>query len=180
MTRLYAQPYDITPTGFFFEDAETYARKAGALRNDYGQPVEEFEIQFIDGEGIDAALAKAWGLSQCNLAQFLTAALEWSEDQKLHFIVAIGECSYSFDPEDVDPYDFDVDLYHVDSLRDLAEQFVDEGLYGDIPDHLAFYIDYEAIARDLAVDFSMVDIDGGRAGLCLSLNCHRPSQSAAA
>ena len=62
----------------------------------------------------------------------------------------------------VDPYSFDVDLYHVDSLRDLAEQFVDEGLYGDIPDHLAHYIDYEAIARDLAVDFSMIEIDGGR------------------
>jgi len=162
MTRLYAQPYDITATGFSFEDAEDYARKAEALRNDYGEPVEEFEIQFIDGNGIDAVLAKAWNLSQCNLSQFLEAALDWSEDQKLHFIVAVGECGYSFDPEDVDPYDFDVDLYHVDSLRDLAEQFVDEGLCGDIPEHLAFYIDYEAIARDLAVDFSMIDIDGGR------------------
>ena len=85
MTRLYAQPYDITATGFSFDDAEDYARKAQALRNEYGQPVEEFEIQFIDGE---------WSLSQCNLSQFLEAALDWSEDQKLHFIVAVGECGY--------------------------------------------------------------------------------------
>ena len=162
ITRLYAQPYDTSACGFFFEDAETYARKAAALRNDYGQPVEEFEIQFIDGENIDAELAKAWGLSQCNLARFLEVVEKWSDDQKIHFIIGVGECCFGFDPDDVDPYQFDVDIYHVDSLRDLAEQFVDDGLFGEFPKHLEFYIDYDAIARDLAVDFSIAEINGGR------------------
>jgi antirestriction protein len=62
----------------------------------------------------------------------------------------------------VDPDDFDVDLYGADSLRDLAEQFVDDGLYGEIPQHLANYINYDAIARDLAVDFSTTEIAGTR------------------
>lgn len=162
MTTLYAQPYDISASGFYFEDADSYARQVAALRNDYGQPVEEFEIQFIDGECIDAALAQAWSLNQANLARFFEIVEEWSEDQKRRFIIAVGECGYSFDAASVDPDDFDVDLYEADSLRELAEQFVDDGLYGEIPPHLAHYIDYEAIARDLALDYSATEIAGER------------------
>ncbi len=87
---------------------------------------------------------------------------DWSDDQKQRFIVAVGECGYSFDPSTVDPDDFDVELYETESLRDLAEQFVDDGLFGDIPKHLAPYIDYEAIARDLAADYSQTEIAGQR------------------
>ena len=159
---LYAQPYDISAAGFYFGCADTYATKAVALRNEYGAPVEEFEIQFIDGERIDLALANAWGLNQCNLARYFEVTDAWCDDQKLRFIIAVGECGYSFDLACVDPDDFEVDLYEVDSLRELAEQFVDDGLYGEIPEHLAFYIDYDAIARDLAVDFCMTEIDGRR------------------
>ena len=47
-------------------------------------------------------------------------------------------------------------------MRELAEQFVEEGLYGDIPESLQFYIDYEAIARDLSVEYSETVIAGSR------------------
>jgi antirestriction protein len=161
-TTLFAQPYDISASGFYFDDADDYASKAASLRNDYGQPVEEFEIQFIDGDRIDVALAEAWGLNQANLSRFFEVVEEWSDDQKQRFIIAVGECGYKFVPASVDPDDFDVDLYEADSLRDLAEQFVDDGLYGDIPPHLVHYIDYEAIARDLAMDFSVAEIAGAR------------------
>ncbi|MEP3296768.1 MAG: hypothetical protein ABJO27_09875 [Pseudoruegeria sp.] len=66
MTQLHAQPYDLSAAGFCFQTAEEYAEKANALRNDYGAPVEEFEIQFIDGEHIDCELAQAIGLNQAN------------------------------------------------------------------------------------------------------------------
>ncbi len=58
--------------------------------------------------------------------------------------------------------DFDVDIYHVDSMKELAEQFVDEGLFGDIPDHLANYIDMDAIAYDLAMDYTETEVAGER------------------
>jgi len=127
-----------------------------------------FEIQFIDGERIDAALAEAWGLNQANLPRFFEIVDDWSDDQKQRFIIAVGECGSDFDPASVDPDDFDVDLYAVDSLRNLAEQFVDDGLYGEISQHLAHYIDYDAIARDLAFDFSQTEIAGRR----LFYACH--------
>jgi len=161
-TQLYAQPYDIDATGFYFTDADDYEAKAAACRNDFGQPVEEFEIQFIDGEAIDAALAEAWNLNQVNFARFLEVVDDWDDQGKERFIIAVGECGYDFDPATCDPNDFDVDIYEVDNLKELAEQFVDDGLYGEIPVSLAFYIDYEAMARDLAVDYAMTDIAGRR------------------
>lgn len=39
-----------------------------------------------------------------------------------------------------------------DSEEDFAQQMVDEGIFGDIPESIAFYIDYEAVARDLFID----------------------------
>ena len=162
MTKLYAQPYDISAVGFYFEDAETYEKKAKACRNDYGQPVEEFEIQFIDGDQIDCAFANAFKLNQCNFAKFFELSDEWDDHQKTRFIIANGECGYNLNPETDNIDDLDIDIYDVQSLKELAEQFVDEGLFGEIPGSIEFYIDHEAIARDLAVDYSMTEIAGER------------------
>ncbi|NQW11773.1 MAG: antirestriction protein ArdA [Alphaproteobacteria bacterium] len=161
MTTLYAQPYDITATGFYFETAEQYAALAKKARNDYGQPVEELEIQFIDGEALDAELAQAWGLNQATFAAFLDAAADWEDHSKIRLIIAIREgIGFNAQTDDIDA--LEVDIYGVETMRELAEQFVDDGLFGDIPEALRGYIDYEAIARDLAMDYSEIAIAGER------------------
>ena len=162
MTTLFAQPYDVSACGFYFDSFEDYSDKASNLKNTHGQPVEEFEIQTIDGEEIDCAMAKAWDIHQGDIAAFFEAVDDWDEHQKLCFIIAVGECGYSFDPATDHPDQFDVDIYEMDSLKELAEHFVDEGFYGDIPERLQFYIDYQAIARDLAVEYSELTIAGKR------------------
>lgn len=161
MTQLFAQPYDISANGFYFETAEEYKKNANALRNEYGDPVEEFEIQFIDGEFIDCDLAKAIGLNQVNFTRFFEILGEWEEWEKHIVILATRDCGYTFDV-DTKPDDFNLDTYDVDSLRELAELFVEEGLYGDIPESMQFYIDYDAIARDLAVEYSEAVIANSR------------------
>lgn len=160
MTTLFAQPYDISASGFYFETAAEYEEKADRLLNSYGNPVEEFEIQFIDGESLDCELFRALGVHQGNFPAYLEAVEEWSEDEKIRVIIAVGEIGYKFDLGKDTPDQFDVDLYELDSLKDLAEQFVEEGLYGEIPKALQYYIDYEAIARDLGMDYSEIRIDG--------------------
>lgn len=157
---LYAQPYDVSAARFSFENAEDFNAKSAALRNDHGETVEEFEIQFIDGEAVDAALAEAVGLYQSNVGAFFDAVEDWNTDEKLSVIIAVGECGYSFDLSKDSPEDFDLDIYEMDSLRELAEHFVDEGLFGDIPERLQFYIDYDAIARDLGMDYAETTIAG--------------------
>ncbi len=161
MTTLYAQPYDITATGFYFETAEEFAARAAKAVNDFGQPVEEFEIQFIDGEAIDAALAEAIGLSQANFSAYLDCRGRWEDWEKNRIIIAVEECGHDFDP-DCDPDLLGVEIYSCESLRDLAEQFVDDGVFGDIPEPLQHYIDFDAIARDLAMDYAEATIAGER------------------
>lgn len=160
MTLFHAQPYDLTAIGFYFEDEKTYLEKIGTVRNDYGALVEEFEIQFIDGESLDHDLAKAWGINQANILRFIDVLEDWDEDQKTRFILAVGECGYGFDPESVDPDAYDLDIYYLDSMRELAEQFVEEGLFGDVPETLQSYIDYDAIAHDLSLDYTETAIGG--------------------
>lgn len=158
----YAQPYDISAEGFYFRRFDEYSKQVAIAKNRYGDKVEEFEIQFIDGDQLDCELAKAWGLNQANIARFIEVSDEWDDEEKIRFILAVGESGYSFNSDTVIPSDFDLDIYRVDSMRDLAIEFVEEGLFGDIPERLEFYIDYDAIARDLSIDYSEAIISGER------------------
>lgn len=45
MPVLYAQPYDVSATGFYFRSPEEFSALRLACRGDTGLPVEEFEIQ---------------------------------------------------------------------------------------------------------------------------------------
>jgi len=158
---LYAQPYNIDAEGFFFRNEHEYHLQSQNLRDRFGNRVEEFEIQFIDGERIDCELARAIGINQANFANFLDCAAAWEDWEKIRMVIALGEVGHDFEP-DISPDGYDLDVYHVSTMRELAEQFVDEGLFGDIPERLQFYIDYDAIARDLSVDYSETEIAGER------------------
>ena len=157
---LHAQPYDISASGFYFRSVEEYEQKSSNHHNQYGDPVEEYEIQFIDGDDLDCDLFKALSIHQGNFHHYFTACEDWNEDQKIKVIIAVGEAGYNFYPESGDPDDFDIDLYELDTLRDLAEQFIDEGLFGEIPENIRFYLDYDAIARDLGMDYTEIRLNG--------------------
>jgi len=151
---LHAQPYDPDATGFYFTSLDDYESKAAALRNRYGQPVEEFEIQFIDGPTDAMHLFNAATVHQGYLPAYFDALDGWDDDDMLKATIAFAENITSDTLATITPHLLDIDVYHVDSWRDLAEQFVDDGLFGEIPDHLANYIDFDAMARDLQHDYS--------------------------
>lgn len=156
----YAQPYDISATGFYFTDEQSYLEKINSITNDYGDEVEEFEIQFINGFVLDSKLAQATEPNQCNIVAMMNAMNTWTEEQKTRVIIAVHDGGADFDFEAGNPDDLDIDIYTDMTLKDLAYQFVDDGLFGDIPEHLSNYIDYEAIARDLSYDYSETRIAG--------------------
>lgn len=66
MTTLYAQPYNLDDVGFYFESFEEFETRSQILTDRFGQAVEEFEIQLIDGD--DSELFDACGINQSNLA----------------------------------------------------------------------------------------------------------------
>jgi hypothetical protein len=160
--RLYAQPYDFHASGFYFETLEEYDTKREAMRNEFGQPVEEFEIQFIDGDSAACHLFEAARGSQGDLTAFFDAIETWDEFDIEKATIALAENLTGETLGTIDPGQLDIDVYRVDTWRDLAEQFVDDGLFGEIPDHLANYIDYDAIARDLQHDYSETTATGER------------------
>jgi len=55
---------------------------------------------------------------------------------------------------DVDIYDFTDNNSFTDIFELLAEQFVDEGLFGCVPPNFVNYINYSAIGRDLSCDYT--------------------------
>ena len=139
MTVFYAQPYDISSGSFYFSNIEEYDIRYSKCHNSYGGQVEELEIQFIDGEFIDTQLCEVLGIHQGNISNFIDAIDEWEEYEKQALIIAVGECGYHFDIADNDLSVIEnVDIYQVDTLRELAELFVDEELYGEIPESLQF------------------------------------------
>lgn len=151
---LHAQPYDMDATGFYFTDLADYEAKAAALRNRWGAPVEEFEIQFIDGPTDAMHLFNAATVYQGYLPAYFAALDDWDDDDMLRATIALAENITSETLETITPHLLDIEVYHVDSWRELAEQFVDDGLFGEIPEHLANYIDFDAMARDLQHDYS--------------------------
>ncbi len=101
-------------------------------------------------------------VNQTNVGEYLDACDDWSEDAKRKVIIAVGECGYRFDIRADKPDDLDVDIYEIDSLMELAQEFVDEGLFGDIPESIINYLDYDAIARDLGFDYTETTVGGTR------------------
>lgn len=85
---LHALPFDQTAPGFYFLNAEDFCYLAAKTVNAHGDRVKEFDIQFVDGEPIDAALASVFGLHQNNVDLYLEAVSHWDEDQKISFIVS--------------------------------------------------------------------------------------------
>lgn len=156
MTSLFANPYNICATGFYFETVEEYEKKIKNCFDGFGMKVEEFEIQFIDGEMIDAKLFDVWGVHQGNFHHFLDAIEVLEEHEKIA-LIAMGECGYDID-ENTNTED--VSIYYCNSLKDLAIQFFEEGLYGPIPESIQYYIDYDAVARDLSFDYTELNIAG--------------------
>lgn len=46
----------------------------------------------------------------------------------------------------------ELELYEDMSPEDLAEMYVEDGLFGDVNDKLIVYIDYEKLGRDIMLD----------------------------
>lgn len=121
--------------------------------------MEEFEIQFINGDQIDAELFRALGVHQGNFGSFIEACTAWEDYVKVLAVIAVGECGHIYGP-DFDPEGFDIVVYEEESMIELAREFLAEGLFGDIPETICHYLDWDAIARDMTMDYTEIRIAG--------------------
>jgi antirestriction protein len=158
MTNKYhATPYDISATGFYFETLDEYRSKASTHRNAYGQPVEEYEIQFIDGENYH--LFRALGINQATLARWFEQFEELDDDQAVAAIYLAEYVGVAIE-EIFDQID-DVCLFE-GTLIEYAEEYVESiGLLSEVPESLRYYFDMDAFARDLRIGGDVTEYELG-------------------
>ena len=161
-TELFAKPStpDVRGNGFTFDSFKDYHEKAEGVTDSLGNPVEAFEIEFIEGEDIDWEMFVALEVTQATLELYFRRVKRWNEEEKIRVIVATI-CGHTI-KRNSKPNDFEVDIYEVDSLQDLARSFVKEGLFGDIPRHVWQFLDVDALARALRRDFHTLRIAAKR------------------
>lgn len=144
---LCATPYDTSANWFYFKTFEEYQEKQKKHFNGYGDPVEEYEVQFIDGTEDQCEFAKMVEPDQCNLEQWFEDCETYcglDELQQVAIAYLLTHLNYSFE-EAMSKLD-DVQVYE-GKKEDYAYELV-EDCY-DLPEFAKTYFDYDAFARDL-------------------------------
>lgn len=159
MTNQYhATPYDISASGFYFSTYEEYCEKAATHTNSYGQPVEEYEIQFIDGDNY--RLFNALGVNQANLESWFEEFEDLDEEEAIKAIYLAEDLGYNMEAIK-DKLD-DVCLFEGTAKEYAYSYLEDTGLLNEIPESLRYYFDTEAFARDMVLggDINEITVDG--------------------
>lgn len=121
---------------------ELWAEVKGILGNDEEHFITDYEAPF--------KIEEYDSITDLNT---LAAELEdMDDDDVTKAVFLVNEQGYDF--KDAIAKVDDVDYYPGLTLKDLAEQFVDEGLFGEIPEKIQCYLDFDAIARDLGFDYT--------------------------
>ncbi|SDR67556.1 antirestriction protein ArdA [Erythrobacter sp. HL-111] len=156
--RYHATPYDISATGFYFDTYEEYQARAAVHRNEYGDPVEEYEIQFIDGDSY--RLFDAIGVNQANLKDWFERFEDMDDDEAVKLIILIEHFGYSVE-DALDRID-DLHLFEGTAIQYAEELIESTGMLDQMPENLRYYFDTEAFARDMVLggDITPVEIDG--------------------
>jgi antirestriction protein len=154
MPTLYANPYDISKSGFYFKSAEEFEKKEAK------HPAEEFEIEFIDGDADELALFDAMDVDQSNVEDYYDALDDLDEDEIIAIVILMKDIGYDFESARDNASDLVV-YGEFDSDEDFAMEYVD-GI-GSIEDALGdraeIYFDYDAFGRDLRLGGDLYDPD---------------------
>ena len=150
MTEFYAQPYSTDHTGFYFDSVENFEAGMDKLN---AKGCDEVEIQFIDGDAHLAQLAKSAYIGQGDII-FWFEQLEDLDEEAVTKICFLLDTGYEL-KQALERYD-DVYLHH-GTAEDYAYDLINDTC--DVPDYLANYIDYKAIARDMELNGEISEIE---------------------
>jgi hypothetical protein len=155
MPQFYANPYDYSRGGFYFEDdIDDYEEK---LKKKWGHlhEVPEHSIDFVDGTKEEYQLWEAGGNNSPAEIEGYFDLLDEPEYVQVaaYAALVLGQAS-NFDEARRAP---DMTVYHGD-LREVAENYIEEGIIN--PD---YYFDHESFGRDIHMSGDMtagLDPDG--------------------
>lgn len=158
----FARPYNPNAQGFYFEDADEFQDEAEALRDTHGNKVEEFELQYINGN--DGALFEACGISQANLSVWFDKIVDLEESEKAALVFMLDCQGYKLD-DALEKYE-EVQVNQC-KLTEAAEELFDEIYLPEIPEAVHGYIDYQRFARDCQQGGDMTEFEfAGKTWTC--------------
>lgn len=159
MTNQYhATPYDISASGFYFTSYEDYQLKASNHKNQYGDPVEEYEIQFIDSDlpWCNGSLFKALGINQTNLETWFNDFEGMGMEDAAKAIYLSDYVGYDI-ADILDRLD-DIVLFQ-GTAQEYAEDYIDDtGLLSSLPENLRYYFDTKAFAADMVMSGDVTEV----------------------
>jgi Antirestriction protein (ArdA) len=153
-TQLHAQPYNSDAKGFNFQDMTQYQEQANNCLDAYGNIVEEFEIQFIDGD--DAELFRACQIDQASLSTWFDDVEVLDQINKINLFYLVGCAGYTLE-QGLDKIQ-EPNIYY-GQLIDAATELFDECMLPEVPENIRFYIDYTKFARDCQLSGYMVELE---------------------
>jgi len=154
MSELFANPYDTSVQGFYFSSYEEYETKSSQLINDCGYAVEEFEIEFIDGDLCQ--LFSACDITQCTLQKWFDEIEDLPEAEQTELFYRCENLNQNTQ-EALDSINSDGFIQQC-SLSDYAYESVNEsGVIDSIPEPFKSYFNYEAYARDLELNGDVIE-----------------------
>lgn len=167
MATFHATPYDTSADFFYFTDLEDFEKKSKALRNAFGQPVEEFEIGITDGDEWEVELASHGGISQANLEEFFqvidtftdereqAGALAYLSNEHGTYQDLLGMCPNEL--SDRVFMELGTEYYTDEQMHDEVGRYLMEetGTLDAIPEDLRGYFDFETYGRDAVLNGAM-------------------------
>jgi len=158
MTTLYANPYDITYTGFYFDSTDQFNQELSQAH------YEEVEIDYIDGA--NPKLFQAADIHQGNVDLWFDELDQYSDDG--HEAISISYLLDFYDIEEAIKRHDEVIIYR-GSIADYAAELV-EDVYplDELPDIIKHHIDYDSIARDLELNSEVAEVGHN----VWVVNCH--------
>jgi hypothetical protein len=156
-TTLHATPYNIEARGFYFEAIDEFEVKSTCHLDRYGNIVEEFEIQFIDG--LDAQLFEACSINQANLNTWFNEIEFLKDYEKVSLYFLVSQIGYTLEQA---LEKLDEPSITESNLHDAAEALFDECYLHLVPENIRYYINYEKFANDCKIggDLSEFEYNG--------------------
>ena len=148
--QLHAQPYDTSAIGFYFDSVDDFETKFNS-----NLPVEEYEIQFINGTDTECTLCNIVDPCQSTLEKFFDLVeLDFSDDQLTALCYLVEQVGYSLE-DGLNKIDV-VELFK-GTKTEYAEQLIDDcyNLEGIAQD----YFDYERFGNDLEMGGDITEIE---------------------
>ena len=154
MSTLYANPYDTSRPGFYFDSLDEYEKKGAEVWGTHREQPEH-SIEFIDG---DAAAVALWDAGGEGSPGEVEAFFDWEDEKEweqaqafaamvLGYASGLSEAWEKYKSR----YGLEIDVRE-GTLKDLAAEFVEEGIIDP-----ANYFDYEKFGRTLDANGDMTN-----------------------